>query len=476
MVDDHRAKKQAMPIMKSFSEGLPFTDYWNTLYGARAAAVDKQLQTSEPGAFNKDIMATAVNQVVSNNNSHTQEGIDLTLDDKSDYYSNDLEDRFLARDVMIAGKVVAHSGDRVTSNLLGALRASKAKNIRVMSPLTDMTANGISGKSYGITEKGGLPEIGDNVGAISGQAMSEPLTQMTMRTFHQGGISGTRGVISGYEAIDKLLKMHEIKRNKAVLAPRDGKVTKVESAPGGVGTNIYFDGVKDPTFVEIDAWDKDRVRVGGTFEKGDILSKGIVQPQELVKLKGMLHAQNYVVGEIHKAYKEQGINLKRRAIETVVRAAGNTTKIIDPGDSSFLPGDVAPWVAVQNYNNQNLGEMSLDEIDENSLLDDIPGTTKGEPITDRVKDILKRMGKNKVTVGPKKIKDEPFLSGIERVPMLRDDWMSQMGYRELANAIVSGAARLSESDLHGYAPVPAFAYGAEFGDAKDGRSKKEGVY
>jgi len=477
MVDDHRGNAQVVPIMRSFAEGLPLSDYWGTLYGARAAAVDKQLQTSEPGAFNKDIMATSVTQVISTADSGPQEGIDLPINPKDPRYSNDLEERFLARDIKIGSTVIAKAGDPVTSSLLNTLRDRKEKTIRVMSPLTDPTPHGISAKSYGLSEKGQLPSIGENVGAISGQALSEPLTQMTMRTFHQGGLSGTRGVVEGYSAIDKLFKMHKIKRGAAALAPASGKVERIEEVPGGGGTHIYIKGSDEPVFVEQGLWDPERVRVGSEVERGDILSKGLAQPQDLVRLKGMLPAQNYVVDEIHRAYKGQGVNLKRRAIETVVRAVGNTTKVLDPGDSTFLPGDVAPWTVVNDYNNKKIGDVDLDDAIGHVLLeDDVPGAKKGEIVTDAMRTALSRLGKRKVAVGPKPVTHEPFLAGIQRVPILRDDWMSQLGYRELAKGLLEGSATMSESDLHGYAPVPAFAYGAEFGDAPAGKSKKEGVY
>lgn len=473
MVDDHRGNAQLAPVMRSFAEGLPLSDYWATLYGARAAAVDKQMQTSEPGAFNKDIMATSVTQVVSRHDSGPQEGIELPVDNRS----NDLEDRFLSKDIRIGGTVIAHAGDQVTAALLNTLRDRKQKTLWVMSPLTDPTPHGISAKSYGITENGKLPAIGDNVGAISGQAMSEPLTQMTMRTFHQGGVSGTRGVLDGYAAIDKLFKLHQIKRGRAALAEADGKVDRIEDVPGGGGTNIFIRGSKEPVFVEQGLWDSDRVRVGSEVKRGDILSKGIAQPQDLVRLKGMLPAMNYVVEEIHKAFDGQGVKLKRRAIETVVRAAGNTTRVLDPGDGPYLPGDVASWTVVNDYNNKKVGDLPLEEAVGHVVHeDDVPGATKGETFDETMKAVLERRGKKTIGVGPKRVVHEPFLAGIQRVPLLRDDWMGQMGYRELARGLIEGAATMSESDLHGYSPVPAFAYGAEFGDAPQGRSRKEGVY
>lgn len=474
MVDDHKGNPNPIPVMKSFSEGLGFSDYWSTLYGARAAAVDKQMQTAEPGAFTKDIMASSITNVISGLDCNTQEGLTMSLRDKSGKYRpQDVEDRFLSRDVKIGSKLVARAGDPVTSSLMNTLRDRKIDSIKVRSPLTCRKPKGTCAKCYGLNEHGKVPSIGDNVGAVSGQALSEPLTQMTMRTFHQGGISGTRGVVTGYEKIDKLFKMHKIERGKATLATNDGKVEKISDAAGGGGKNVVIGGKEH--FVEQGLWDSARVRVGGKIRKGDILSKGLVQPKELVKLRGMLEAQDYVSGQIQEAYEGQGVPLKRRAVETVIRSIGNTTKVLDPGESDFLYGDTAPWTVVNDFNAQSIGKMPVADIVGHTMMDDVTGVKKGSVLTERDKTLLERAGKTSVEVGNKPIKHAPYLAGMERVPLLREDWMAQMGYRDIAKALVQGAAKVQESDLHGYSPVPAFAYGAEFGVTPIGK-KGEGVY
>ena len=468
MVDDHKGNASPFPIMNSFSEGLPFSDYWSTLYGARAAAVDKQLQTSKPGEFNKDIMATSVSTVIAAADCGTHEGLNISVD------SPDANDRFLAKDITVKGEVVAHAGSEVTSDLLNLLRENKIPTVDVRSPITCRLPKGVCAKCYGVNEHGMMPAIGDNVGATSGQAMSEPLTQMTMRTFHSGGISGTRGVISGYDKIDKLLRMPQIKSGRATLAQVGGRIESVTPSVGGTGQDVKV-GAKTH-YIPNDLWDSSRIRIGSNVDKGDILSKGVAQPDELADLKGMRNAQEYISNEIQSAFGDQGVHLKRRAIETVVRSVGNTTKILDPGDSSFLHGDVAPWTVVEDFNARKLGKKNLDDAEGMTLQQDVPGVARGTVINDRVKKLLERSGLTQVETGPLPILHKPFLKGIQQIPMLRDDWMSQMGYRRLKDAIVEGAARGAESDIHGYSPIPGFAYGAEFGEDPSGRSKTEGVY
>ena len=361
-----------------------------------------------------------------------------------------MEDRFLARDVKIGSTVVARAGSPVTSSLMNTLRDRKVDSIKVRSPLTCRKPKGTCAKCYGLNEHGKVPSIGDNVGAVSGQALSEPLTQMTMRTFHQGGISGTRGVVTGYEKIDKMFKMHKIERGKATLAEKDGKVEKVSDAAGGGGKNVIIGGKEH--FVEQGLWDSTKIRVGAKIKKGDILSRGLVQPKELVKLRGMLDAQDYVSGQIQDAYEGQGIPLKRRAVETVIRSIGNTTKVLDPGESNFIYGDVAPWTVVNDFNQISIGKKPVAEVVGHTLMEDVSGVKKGSVISERDKTVLERAGKSSVEVGNKPIKHAPFLAGMQRVPLLREDWMAQMGYREIAKALIQGAGQVQESDLHGYSP------------------------
>jgi DNA-directed RNA polymerase subunit beta' len=438
--------------------------------------VDKQMQTRNPGAFNKDMMSTTTTNIIGSDDCGTTSGIDLSTG------SRDIEDRFVAKDVRIGDSVIATAGTPVTASLLKTLRERRIDALHVRSPLTCKLPKGTCVKCYGVNEEGNLPAIGDNVGAIDGQALTEPLTQMTMRTFHMGGLSGTRGAISGYAKIDKLFKMHRLRRDEAVLAQGKGSVESVNKTAGGTGFDLVIkydkteDGDSGKHFIPQHLWKPGRYKVGSKVERGDIMSKGIAHPDDLTKLKGMLPAQEYMVDQIVEAYGGQNVHLKRRTVENVIRSVGNTTKILDPGDSEFIFGDVAPYTVVQDYNERKLGKLPVGEAEGHRLQEKIPGVKKDSIVDDKVLAILNRLGKRKVEVGPKPIIHEPFMKGLNRIPVLRKDWMSQMGYRYIKDAIIEGATTGQESDLHDFAPVPAFAYGAEFGEAKGGRSKKEGVY
>lgn len=463
LVDDHQGNPSPIPIMSSYANGLGFSDYWSALYGARRVAMDKQLQTQKPGAFAKDIMASAVSTVISGSDCGTKRGI------KMDIGSRDVEDRFTSGDIKVGNTVIASAGTAVTSSLLSTLRDRGVKEIGIRSPITCSQPKGLCAKCYGLDDEGNEPVIGENVGAISATALSEPLTQMTLRTFHSGGLSGSRTAISGYDKVDKLLKLHQVRAGKAVLAQKGGTIEKKERAPGGVGVNLWIGG--DKHYVPAGA--RLEYKVGATVKKGDKLTDGLIQPQELAELKGMIPAQEYIVDEVQKSYLAEGVNLKRRAVETVVRSFGNVSRVIDPGDSLMIPHDIMPYTMAEDFNNKSLGSLSLKKALGKVLREDVGELKQGTKIDDAVAKALRGLGRTEVKVSPSPIIHKPVLTGITRIPLMSDDWMAQMGYQELEDSIVTGARKGSKSNLHSYHPVPAFAYGAEFGDeflgAKDGK-------
>ena len=446
-----------IPVTGSFAKGLNMSEYWNSMYGNRRGSVDGKLQTAKPGEFNKDLMATAVKNVIAEEDCGTEQGIDFGIDDVS------AQDRILASNIKVGSEIVAKSGDIVTSNMISKLRLGNVKKVKARSPLTCELPKGTCAKCYGLDTDGRLHSIGDNIGAISGQSMTEPLTQMVLRSRHHGGVAGGHQ-LTGYEKIDKLVHMPKTIMGKATLAERSGKITGIEESPAG-GKNVYIDNVKH--FVS--AGNTAKVKTGSKVQKGDPISDGIIHPRDLVRLKGMKSAQNYLVDELSSAYKDTGVNLKRKNIEAVIRSISDTTRVLDGGDSPWLYGDVASYNAVEAFNRSALGKIPIAEAEGKPLFKDHGPVKAGTKIGKRVSKILEGLGYNEVSVGPDPIVHEPFLDGIKQLPMLNKDWMAQMGYGHLVRGIKSGASEAWETDIHDYSPVPAFAYGAEFGLGKKGR-------
>jgi RNA polymerase Rpb1, domain 5/LAGLIDADG-like domain/RNA polymerase Rpb1, domain 4 len=462
LVRDHRGNTIPTPITTSYSKGMPLSDYWVTLYGARAGAMDRQLQTSKPGAFTKDVMAAAVSNLISKEDCGDDRG--LTFDLKRDRDLREVNDRFLAQDVLKDGKTYAHHNDLITPKLTADLLKHGVTNINVRSPLTCLSPHGICALDYGLHEDGRLPQVGDNIGAISGQAMSEPLTQLTMSTFHSGSVAGAGLKLSTFDKIDRLMSLRKRLPGKATLADVAGRVDSIHPSTTKGGNNVLIGGVEHfvPKSLPM------LVRVGSNVGAGDAISEGIISPQELLdRKKELLPALEYMAKEVTNAYQSERVPLRQRAVETVVRTIGSLTKIVDPGSSPYAPGELAPYQAVQAFN-RTTGHKAIGEALGHILVEDSGPVKAGTKIDKNVQKILASLGKQRVKVGPDPIIHEPQIFGIKALPLMRSDWMSQLGYNHIKDALLGGTANRSESDVHGYSPIPAFAYGAEFGQGEGG--------
>lgn len=446
-VTDARGRIVPTPIKKSYAEGLDIGDYWTSMYGARRGMMDRAIQTSLPGAFSKDIMANTIDNVIAGNDCGTKSGVDLPLD------SPDALDRYTT------------DGDPVDQRTINQLKKSGAKTIKVRSPLTCRLPKGVCQKCYGLDESGSLPDIGENIGAKSGQAMSEPLVQMVMNTFHTGGTASDAKEPAGYQRIDQLLKIPKIVPSAAALSPKDGLISKITPGLGG-GFDVYVDDKK----VYVPRGLRLKVRLGQKVSAGDPLSDGVIKPQDLVKHKGMDEAQRYIVDELQRAYKGQGVGMSRKTFETVVRSLSNTTQVISNSkDSPFVPGDIAPYTAVRAYNENLQTKAAPDSSVGYRLAENYGPFRKGHRVEEKDVKLLKALGHKELALFKDPIVHAPMLKSVNALPLLKGDWMSALGYRNLAKALVEGAGQAWSTDLQGHHPIPAFAHGTSFGEGKDGK-------
>jgi len=453
-VEDPLNKIVRFPIKKSYSEGLDIADYWTSVYGARKGMIDKVVQTSEPGAFAKDIVSATLDNVISKDDCGVKEGAQFAINSK------ELLGRFLARNQLGFSRNL-----ELTSEVLSQMKKKGAVVVEARSPLKCLQPKGMCAMCYGIDEHGKAPNVGENVGVKAAQTVSEPLTQAIMKTFHTGGVAGTGQDAEGYTRIHQLLHLAPKIPGSAPLSLTKGKVTKIAKGLIG-GYDVFVDDNK----YHVPKGKDLKVKVGSSVEKGDPLSTGSIKPQDLVKLKGMSAAQNYIVDELKRAYDGQGSGVDRRTIETIVRSTGNTTKVLNnPKGSGFLPGDVVPYTVV-NYHNKNLNaKMEVGDAAGETLLKDIGGIRAGTKLTNQQVAALERAGVEEVSVKKEAIVHAPFLKGVQAIPILRQDWMAALGYQNLAKAIREGAGQGWSTDTAGYHPIPAFVHGATFGKGKDGK-------
>jgi hypothetical protein len=402
--------------------------------------------------MNKDIMASAVDHIVTMLDCGTHKGSVMPIS------SHDVYDRLLAHD-----EYGHKRNEKITPQVLSDLTKKGVKEVTVRTPLRCLAPKGICAECYGHDENGNIPHIGDNVGAKAGQTMTEPMTQFVMKTFHTGGVSSGAPTAKGFERVSQLLYMPKYVAGEAALSEHSGQVTKISKTPAG-GYDIH---VGDHTHIARPGLTP-QVKVGDKVHKGDKLTDGVIKPQELLRHKGMLATQNYIVDELKSTYQAQGVPMHRKIFETVVRAATNNTQVIHaPKHASYLPGDVIPYTSAVHYNETRKVQVPVTHSTGYFLNEAVGKLPRFHEVTDKDHTYLKEMGHTNLEVLKDPLIHEPLVRGIRNVPMLRKDWMAQLGYQHLEKALTEGAAQGWKTNVEGSHPVPAFAYGANMGKSKE---------
>lgn len=450
-------------IKKSYGEGLDLDDYWMAARGSRRAMIDRTLSTSKPGEFAKVVLDNMVNQVVTIQDCGTKEGVMMAPSDK------ECLERVLMEPVKSGAKIVVPSDTIITPEVVNTMKSHSVGQIKVRSPLKCKAPQGICSKCMGLDEHGGLPPIGTNMGAKIGQGVSEPVTQMVLRAFHSGGkLESNKTVVDTFGRIDDLLKLPKSPSNKAVLSRTSGVVNKVETNPAG-GKNIYINDIKH--FVPPSQ--SSSVKKGQKIQKGDFISTGLGDPQEILELKGKDKAQEFITDELYDLYQGGGTYNKKRNIELITKGISEYSRVIDPGDSEYDVGDLIkdPWKDEWNKSVKSANPLRVPVKDSYGkvLAEDIGQFHKGVKIDSKVQDSLSKRHLKNVSVEPSPIEVKPALVGIGTLPRVSDDWIERLTFEDLKKSMQESAERGYKSEIHGVKPYPAIAYGAEFGIGKDGK-------
>lgn len=436
LFQDSSNKTLPTPVTRSYSEGLDVAGYWNQMPGARRGAVMKVQEVEKPGYMSKLLMNSMMNLVVDSHDCGTKGGIALGIDEK------DVHDRHLAQDFNY-GKLHIPAGTILTPDIVGKIRAAKSDiKVVVRSPLKCAEPQGLCQACVGLSSSGSPHPLGTNIGVISTHTIGERAVQLTLKNFHTGGVvesGGGGGLLNDFDRFSQLMHLPKTIANASTLAMTTGKIEKIDKQPTGVdiwvngqrhfvgkdtkGMPLQEDLVHASHAVGYKPWSPPKL--GMHVEAGQFLSdpnRTIMNPHDLYKATHSVEkVQNHMVNEVYKLYKDEGI--KRRAVEVLVKAMSNLTKIHDPGDHpSFLRGEFRPLSVVQHIN---------------------AGLVKE---------------------GKVPIEHEPTLKGIRVLPLdVQDDWMAKLQHEELRGTLVEAAAAHGIANIHGLHPVPGIAMGSEFG-------------
>ena len=441
-------------IRSSYSEGLKPADYWAAGNEAILDTIKSTVSVSEPGELSKILVSNMSDIVVTETDCGTMNGIVKPVD------STNLMDRYLARKT---GTVDA--GTLITPDIQNRLARTRKDNIMVRSPMTCEASDGICQKCQGLNERGHVHEFGTNVGIRAAQAMSEPLTQFALNAKH--GVrtaKSERTQLQGISGFRQIIESPKQFLNKATLAEEDGKVTSVEKAPQG-GHFVHVGKTKHYVNPNFDVL----VKKNSTVERGDRLGEGIPKPDEIVKHKGLGAGRLYMVNLLKDLYKTQGYDLDQRHFELLAKGELDYARILrDPGNK-FIPGDIVGYNTLRAELGKDTKEVSLQDGLGETLGKNYLHFSAGSRVTPSMVKTLDKAEVKNLHIAPRAPEIEFVMKPATRAPLLHPDWMARLAHRNLKATIQQAAHFGDISNLHGTHPVPAYAYGVDFGKGEKGR-------
>ncbi len=417
LVANPRGDMIPRPIKSNFREGLSVLEYFIATPGARKGLVDTALRTADSGYLTRRLVDVAQELIINDQDPFESGGPirSITVDDvrpdvpgKRYNLETKLFSRTLAEDIKLADGTTIARGTQVGQDEMVALRDDPdVTSVRVLSPLTDESEVGISAASYGVSlATGKIIEPGEAVGVIAAQSIGEPGTQLTMRTFHTGGVAGAGGDITG--GLPRVVELFEARspRNKAVLARISG-VVRIDEEDGKVWnvTVVGDDGEEDLHSIERERPLK--VRDGDEVVAGDALVEGPRDPKELLEIKGVRAVQQYLVDEVQRVYRDQGVSIHDKHIELIVRQMTRRIAVQEPGESDFLPGE---------------------RVDQRVFAD---------------------TNRRLVQEGKKPAEGRPELMGITKASLATDSWLSAASFQETTRVLTEAAIESKSDGLLG---------------------------
>ena len=405
------------PIKSNFREGMSVLEYFISTHGARKGLADTALRTADSGYLTRRLVDVAAGIVVKDLGD---ENIDwrgtnkkVVIDGKlSRYLHSTLYGRVLAEDIKVDKKVVEmENGTKLTkgtyidAEVLDGIAKSGVEDVNVLTPFNSLNPESMDPLCYGFSLATGKPvEVGEAVGIISAQSIGEPGTQLTMRTFHTGGVVGL-DITSGLPRIVELFEARTPK-GKSVLSPIQGKVKSLEVTPEG-NRNVIIGNEKEDVELLVLRRQTMLINQGDTVEAGQSLTTGPKDPKEVLQINGVRTCQEYLVDEVQKTYRDQGVEVHDKHVEMIVRQMLRRVRIVKSNNSDFLP---------------------------NELVDST---------------LFRKTNQELVKDGKVPAEGRPELMGITKASLATDSWLSAASFQETTRVLTEAAMKRSNDSLSG---------------------------
>lgn len=465
------------PIVANFKEGLNTLEYFISTHGARKGLADTALRTAKSGYLTRRLVDVAQDLIIMDEDCGTDKGIEirplLQQDGKATIpMSERLAGRTSLRDVVDpeTGELLLARDEEISAEKAEYIESKGISSVWVRSPLTCGLRHGICRACYGrdlATRK--KVAIGESVGVVAAQSIGEPGTQLTMRTFHTGGVRQFTGedITQGLPRIEQLFEVRRPKK-VAILAEVSGTLLEIRETDGKkklvIGV-VKEDGTEERISYNIPASQNllSGIEEGCTITKGMVLTEGYIDPQQLLEVEGLEAVQHYLLDGIQEVYRSQGVSINDKHIETILRKVApiNRVRVIEEGDSSFVSGELV-WKEDLEASIRQISEQNQASLEEsyNFLRDcriiDAPGDLlkkDGEIQEHITKAALGEMLKPGGASGELIVKDKEgelrvvlgdasFRRAMEGLELIRDFKSEETG-----EVLIKAGTRLSPADL-----------------------------
>ncbi|MDP2909746.1 MAG: DNA-directed RNA polymerase subunit beta' [bacterium] len=417
-----------LPVKSSFKEGFDVLEYFISTHGARKGTADTALRTSTAGYLTRRLVDVAHDVIIQEEDCGDKEGFEVLRSDADELgqdFSFKIVGKVLAEDIEIDADTKLKKGDIVDWEKAEKIIEKNIKSVKSRSPITCKSKRGICQKCYGWNlGRNKKIDLGEAVGVVAAQAIGEPGTQLTMRTFHTGGVAGGSDITLGLPRVQEIFEAR-VPGGRAEISKVDGKVIDItpervikikakdlpeeEKEKPAPAKKKKGSGATKEDVVEYKIPEKTAIYVekGQQVKKGQQLCEGNLDLKELFKAKGQEEVQRYVLKEIQRIYVSQGAVIHDKHIEIIVRQMFSRVKVKDPGDSIFSMGEVVEKTRVSEEN-----------------------------------EILKKEKKNL-------IKAVPMLLGISRVALTTDSFLSAASFQETSRVLIKSSLEGKEDRLKG---------------------------
>ena len=400
------------PIKSNFREGLSVLEYFISTHGARKGLADTALRTADSGYLTRRLVDVSQDVIVREVDCGTERGSEIVIGEKVDGSLRPVDNldtsassRVLARDVEVDGKVVGTAGEQLDVPRLEELVAAGADKIRVRTVLNCESPVGTCAMCYGRSmATGKLVDVGEAVGIIAAQSIGEPGTQLTMRTFHTGGVAG-EDITHG---LPRVVELFEARTPKGVapIAELSGRI-RVEDSEKTRKIIVIPDDGSEEIAHQVSKRARMLVEDGGSVEVGQQLVVGAVDPKQVLRILGPRQVQLHLVDQVQDVYRSQGVSIHDKHIEVIVRQMLKRITIIESGDSPFLAGELVERGLFEAQNRRVVAEG-------------------GTPASGR-----------------------PELMGITKASLATESWLSAASFQETTRVLTDAAIHAKSDPLLG---------------------------